>query len=223
MMNKNGYVKLRRGLGVHFQIMKPIEVTVYVALLILADFQTGIVKMSIRDLSAYTNIGYKEVSLAVRRLDAMDYIIYTPSPNQWVDSMMEIIKYASGEKPEPIPEPIPEPTLQHTPLEQQKGAPKNLKKYKNSNTELTQKLIDHYHDEFVKKFGDKPQITVDGCKTLKKLGEDYGEEKAANIIGAYLKDNDEYIKSNGYPIRLLQSRVNAYLVKAKKDVGVNYL
>jgi len=155
--NSKGFVKLRRGIFDHLQIMSATELKVYIALLVLADYKNGSVNISISDLSESIGVSYKPVQVSVKRLVAMKYINFIPSRNQWQDSNFEICKYASVELTEAGTEATPiasveltEAGTEATPIasvelteagteasteaqaqDQQKQASKNLKNLKN--------------------------------------------------------------------------------------------
>ena len=142
MANSKGFVKLRRGIFDHLQIMSATELKVYIALLVLADYKNGSVNISISDLSESIGVSYKPVQVSVKRLVAMKYINFIPSRNQWQDSNFEICKYASVELTEAGTEATPIASVELTEAgteasteaqaqDQQKQASKNLKNLKN--------------------------------------------------------------------------------------------
>ena len=91
-MAAKGYVPLRRGLLEHLAVMTGVEVKIYTALLILADFRTGKVKISIENLGDVVGFSRRHVQTAIKRLEPK-YIRVKRSTNRWHDTEFTIVKY----------------------------------------------------------------------------------------------------------------------------------
>jgi hypothetical protein len=71
------------------------------------------------------------------------------------------------------------------------------------------RLIDHYFNCFVKKFGERPAI--DGKKDgaiIKRLLSTYGEDKLKGLIDAFFESTDPFIRQSGYTIGVFKTQVN---------------
>jgi uncharacterized phage protein (TIGR02220 family) len=93
-----GYVKLRRGLLEHFKIMTASEIKVYTGTLLLANFKSAVVKITLAELADIINIDKKITMDALHRLDKFGYVKYTPAKNQWHTTSIEIINYNGSGK-----------------------------------------------------------------------------------------------------------------------------
>ena len=125
-MATKGYVKLRRGLLEHMNIMNSSELKVYITLLLLANFKNGSVNITLANLADSCGLSYKIINLSVKRLVAMKYINYKPAVNQNRDSKFKILKYACVNTTEPTTE----PTTEARPVDLPKEAPKKLEELK---------------------------------------------------------------------------------------------
>lgn len=80
---------------------------------------------------------------------------------------------------------------------------------------IADKLEAFYINQFTKVFGEKPvQLETEDRNTLRWLVNQYKEEKKCiGFIQCYLSHDDEWVKSHGYPIRLLKRTLQALIVK----------
>ena len=108
-----GYVQLRRGLLEHLKIMSPQEITVYIGILLMANFKTASVNATVAELSDVVDICYKATLKAIRRLEKLGYVKYTQAHNQWEVSKIHVLRYHNGKNAsvynaEPLTEPLTE-------------------------------------------------------------------------------------------------------------------
>ena len=173
MANTKGYVKLRRGLLEHLPIMSNLECKVYISLLLMADFNTGVCTFPIGGLESLCDASAKYIRLALGRLEAMGYIEYAPAVNQWRDNTVKIVKYASVN----MTEPTTEPTTEAQGADQQEEAPKNYKKSEELEEEreappqrvgksLWDEITDKLIDEWTKRYPSRPD--PDFIKDIRK-------------------------------------------------------
>jgi len=79
--------------------------------------------------------------------------------------------------------------------------------------------IDFYHDQFLEIRGEKPHITGGDAKTIQAILKSRSLEELKNLIRAYLEDKDSFISEKGWPLMLLPSRINKYLVSGINKTG----
>ena len=141
-----GYVKLRRGIAEHFKVMSSSELKVYIGLLLLANYKTAMVNITLAELSDYVNLDKKITMENIHRLEKFGYVKYTPAKNQWHDNSIEIINY-NGKVLNTMPcyggdtTPTPTPTPIATPIAKviipnnanDLQTPKKLKEVKRNN------------------------------------------------------------------------------------------
>ena len=166
-----GYVPLRRGLLKHLAIMSGSELKVYNALLILGDFRTGRVNISLSDLADKIGLSYKIVQVAAKRLKAMRYIGITPAKNQWNDTKFVVLKWkmVKALSTEPTPEPMPEAGTEPMPEAQaqyqRKQAPKKSEEVLRSKdkyiTSQDKKLATRLFTEIQKNYPNAKQPNYD--------------------------------------------------------------
>jgi hypothetical protein len=106
-MARRGYVPLRRGILEHLPNMSPNAVKTYVALLCLADWETGTLTVNVRDLADLVGISASTVSIALRELETPfegrkeGYVVWNRSRSRWEDSTIRVTRWSrpeSGDK-----------------------------------------------------------------------------------------------------------------------------
>lgn len=104
-----GYVKLRRGILDHFKVMSSSEIKVYIGVLILANFKTAVVNITLAELAEIISLDKKITMDSLHRLDKFGYVKYTPAKNQWHTTSVKILKY-NAKVNNTIPTPTATPT-----------------------------------------------------------------------------------------------------------------
>jgi len=79
-------------------------------------------------------------------------------------------------------------------------------------------LMDHYHDEFLRIHGCKPELGGRAAKEFKTLLETNGRnlDEFKELVTDYLLLNDPELKKEGYPVPWFPSRINGLLLKKKQ-------
>jgi hypothetical protein len=82
------------------------------------------------------------------------------------------------------------------------------------------RVMDHYHNLFVDRFGVKPFINggKDGA-LLKKVVLTYGEEKVRGLLSAFFASEDRFIKESGYSVGAFVSQVNKLVIASREVAG----
>lgn len=99
MAGTNGYAPVRRGLLEHLADMPGSDVKCYLALLLMANPYTGIVRITVRDLADTLGTSANRVSESLRRLSGphgptrVRYIDYTPASNQHAITSVVVRKW----------------------------------------------------------------------------------------------------------------------------------
>lgn len=97
-----GYVQLRRGIIEHFKVMSSSEIKVYIGVLVLANYKTAKVNITLAELADIISLDKKITLNSLHRLEKFGYVKFTPAKNQWHSSMIEITNY-NGRVKKPIP------------------------------------------------------------------------------------------------------------------------
>jgi len=121
-----GYVPLRRGIIEHFKVMSSSEVKVYIGILLLANYKTAEVKITLAELVDTISLDKKIIINSLHRLDKFGYVKYTPAKNQWHSNIIKIINYNGRVKntlptTPPTPLPTPPPTTLAKDITSNKG------------------------------------------------------------------------------------------------------
>jgi DNA-binding MarR family transcriptional regulator len=192
LLAKNpGYVPLRRGIVEHLHGMTGNEAKVYMALLCMADFKTGALSITMRDLADILGIDVASVHRSMKALtephndSGTRYISYTPARNQHIATRVRILKYLKSVAVAPAQQRNNSATTaqqQHTPSDLRKGASKNLR---------TKEKTFASEDEFEKFWSAYPR-KVDKGRARKDF------EKALKLtdIGTILAGVERYKKSD---------------------------
>jgi len=79
-------------------------------------------------------------------------------------------------------------------------------------------LMAHYHDEFLRIHGCKPELGGRAAKEFKTLLETNGRslDEFKVLVTEYLSLNDPELKKEGYPVPWFPSRINGLLLKKKQ-------
>ena len=127
VVGTNGYVPLRRGLLPHIRTLSGGELSVYIALLLMADPSSGphsgCVAIGLMDLVEITGFSKPTVAAALRALSVSSqtrpaYISYEPAQNQFGVTKVRILKYRRAGK-ESLPPALQQPEVPDKNLYQQ--------------------------------------------------------------------------------------------------------
>jgi len=79
--------------------------------------------------------------------------------------------------------------------------------------------MDHYHDEFLRIHGRKPELSSRDGKEFKTLLEANGRtaDDYKELITDYLSLNDQKLRDEGYPVPWFPSRINGLLLQKKQS------
>lgn len=191
----NGYVQLRRGIIDHFKVMSSSEIKVYVGVLILANYKTAKVNITLAELADIISLDKKITLNSLHRLDKFGYVKYTPAKNQWQSNIIEIINYNGGVK-KPIPTPIATPIPTPTPIPIAKDVttsnindlqnPKNNKEVIKNNKEV----IDDFFSYFLLKTKREFRLTGANYELIqKRLSERYTLEQLKKAVDNFILDD----------------------------------
>jgi hypothetical protein len=88
--------------------------------------------------------------------------------------------------------------------------PENVKPKKEPSP--VSKVIAHYCELFKQQYGITPKIGGKESGSLKRLCDNYGEEKALAIVQRYFRLNDKWLADQAYPVSLIDRNINKILV-----------
>lgn len=76
-----------------------------------------------------------------------------------------------------------------------------------------QKVMSHFHDKFLDKFGTKPVISgkKDG-NIIKTLLETYPSDRIINLLDIFFASKDPFIQTAGYTLGVFRSQINKLIV-----------
>ena len=169
---------MRRGLLDHFEIMTSAEVKVYVALLILADFNTGRVKISQQELANIVNMTRENTNRYCKRLKALKYIKIKGAKNQHDLTEITVLKYqvihkaACDTQAQPEAQPEAQPQAQAQNPDQGKQAPNKSKEIKRNDD--VSKVLNWFN----------AKTTNTPLSKKNPLGERENIEELVNLLGA---------------------------------------
>lgn len=69
-------------------------------------------------------------------------------------------------------------------------------------------IINAYHDEFLRRFGEKPNITGKDAASAKGLIRSHGTEKVREVMGLMFESDDDFIVKAGPSLPILSSQWN---------------
>jgi hypothetical protein len=80
-------------------------------------------------------------------------------------------------------------------------------------TRNTNLLLDHYVSRFTELFGEKPKaFDEEDQSTAAWAVQHYSMTKAKSLLDLYLVFKNDWIKEQGYPLRLFKKNINAIIV-----------
>ena len=236
-----GYVQLRRGLADHFKVMSSSELKVYIGVLLLANYRTAIVNITLAELSDYVNLDKKIVMENLHRLEKFGYVKYTPAKNQWHNNSIKIINYNGKVKnTTPIPTPIPIAIPTPIPIAnavsgneindlQNPNNIKNIKKYK--------EIVSKDTTQGKKTPCDTDLVFKDFCNKYKEIFEkdyiaNFGKDKAlikkllkiipsteiVELVDKFFNSTDTFIAKSNYDIGIFYSQINKLRIGKRTDL-----
>jgi len=132
-------------------------------------------------------------------------------------------KMVGSNPPTPLKPETSKPSLKNKKkresLSPKKSSDSKPKAGKKTNPDI-KAAIDHYHDEFLRIHGFKPQINGAAAKTFQRLLERDGGRSLGNIKGlitAYLSLSDQKLKDKGFPVTWFPESINGILMNKKQS------
>jgi len=181
-------------LDVEIKSLTPQEFKVWIFLLCLcAEFRSSHLKVTVKSLASHCEVYSKWVRSAITRLEQFQIVRKISGTTE--QNRIEENRYLKGEKsqaPASLPAPIED------------------KKLPSVTPSVPQKLIGIYVSCFQKKYGKgaRPDLGGKSQGCLKRLVKDYGENKMAVILSAYLEMDDDWFKKRCHDLVTLEQCVH---------------
>lgn len=77
----------------------------------------------------------------------------------------------------------------------------------------TEELLAYYRELFAKLFGSEPFIEEDDRTVAAWMCQAMDQKKAKMLLSLYLVMDNQWLRDQGYPLRLLKKNINAIIVK----------